>query len=258
METKDKNVHSYRVKPSIKIAVAIIFMYMAIFSTIWAINGVDYATIGKTLESTKIDYAMTTLIASSAVAIAITALGWWKLTLFDKEKSGPKWAWIGPIAMFLLSVSSLAMMKTDGLSVQLVLFSILGAIGVGFGEEMLFRGGLLVSLRTKFTEEKVWLISTLAFSAFHIPNLFFGAPLVTTLGQLVLTFIMGSLLYSIRRLGGTLLLCMFLHGLWDSSLFLPQATGSKGNGLIALIYPLAIICTIAVIKQNKGKKISVA
>ena len=44
----------------------------------------------------------------------VTVFGWWRLTLFDKERSGPRWACIGPIAMGLIALSSFVLMNTDG------------------------------------------------------------------------------------------------------------------------------------------------
>lgn len=232
-------------------------MYLAIFFSVWAINGADYPEIGKTLESTKLHYAMPTLLASMAVAIVISFLGWWKITLFDKEKSGPKWAWIGPIVMLLLTVGSISQLNGENVAGMLVFWSVLGAIGVGFGEEMINRGTLLVSLRTKYSEGRVWFYSTLAFAALHLPNALFGADIFPTVMQFFFAFIVGSLLYSIRRLSGTLLLCMFLHWLWDSSIFLPGALDINPLVVQGIIYPIAIICAVAVILRNKGKTVEV-
>jgi membrane protease YdiL (CAAX protease family) len=131
----------------------------------------------------------------------------------------------------------------------------LGAIGVGFGEEMINRGTLLVGLRTKYSEGKVWFFSTFAFAALHLPNALFGASVGPTIGQFFFAFIVGSLLYSIRRLSGTLLLAMFLHGLWDSSIFLPGALNINPLAVSGIIYPISIICAVAVILKNKGKTV---
>lgn len=244
-----------KVKPSVKLGLLIYFLYLAIFFAVWIVNGVNYPEIGKTLESTKLHYAMPTLLASLAVVIVISRFGWWQITLFDKEKSGPKWAWLGAIAMLLLAIVSFTRMQTGRLSVMLVIWSIVGAIGVGFGEEMINRGTLLVGLRTRFTEGKVWFFSTLAFAALHLPNMLFGASVPGTIGQFFFAFIVGSLLYSLRRLSGTLIVCMLLHGLWDSSIFLPGATGVEPWAIQAIIYPIAIICAVAVILKNKGKTV---
>ena len=244
-----------RVQPSIGAGVFLYAGYLAVFYTTWAVNGVDYTTIGKTTESAKLHYALPTLFGCAFLVVALTAMGWWRLTLFDRERSGPRWAWIGPIAMGLIALSSFVLMDRHGATAELVLWSVLGGIGVGFGEEMITRGGLLVGFRTKFPEERVWLYTTLLFSALHIPNVFFGESLAGMLGQLVLTFIFGSILWATRRLAGTLLLPMFLHGFWDSSVFLPRATDSDPNFVAFLVYPLAIVCVVAAVRRNRGLRL---
>lgn len=240
-----------RVKPSVGAGLVLYVGYLAIFYTTWKINDVDYPTIGETLESTKLHYAYPTLFGCAFLVVALTVMGWWKITLFDRVRSGPKWAWIGPIAMFLLAAGAFAAMETEKATSELVLWSILGGIGVGFGEEMITRGGLLVGLRAQHTEQQAWLWSTIAFSALHAPNALFGQSVGGTLGQLVLTFIVGSLLYSIRRVSGTLLLAMFLHGFWDSSIFLPNATDSKAFPLQTTLYIIAIVVAIGVLRYQK-------
>ena len=247
---------SYRVEPSIGAGFFLYGGYLAIFYTTWAINDVDYLTIGDTPESAKLHYALPTLFGCAFLVVAITIMGWWRLTLFDRERSGPRWAWIGPIFMGLIAISSLAIMNTEGATTELVIWSILGGIGVGFGEEMITRGALLVGFRTRFPEERVCLYTTLAFSALHIPNALFGESVPGMLGQLVLTFIFGSLLWATRRLAGTLLLSMFLHGIWDTSLFLPGATDTDPNLVAFLLYPVAIVCVIAVVRRNRGLRLA--
>ena len=136
------------------------------------------------------------------------------------------------------------------LSAELLLWSSLGAVGVGFGEEMITRGSMIVGLRSRFSEGRVWLICTLLLSALHVPNVIFGFPMSAMPIQVVLTFIMGSGFYVIRRMSGNLILPMILHGLWDSSLFLNVATGGVPSAIQFAIYPLAIACVIAVVPKN--------
>jgi membrane protease YdiL (CAAX protease family) len=240
-----------RIQPSVALGLLVYAGYLAIFYATWAINDVDYDTIGDTVESTKLHYAMPTLLGCAFLVVAISVLGWWRITLFDSFRSGPKWAWIGPIAMFLLAVGSFATADWGASSGTLVMWSVLGAIGVGFGEEMITRGALLVGLRTHHHEVVAWLFSTLAFAALHAPNALFGQSVGATAGQLVTTFIVGTLLWSIRRLSGTLILCMFLHGFWDSSVFLPGATGADQFIGSTLIYPIGLVCAIGVLLKNR-------
>lgn len=241
-----------RFQPSVALGLLVYAGYLAIFYATWKINNVDYDTIGDTVESTKLHYAMPTVLGCAFLIVAITVLGWWRITLFDTFRSGPGWAWIGPIAMFVFACISFAGVTWSNVSSQLLLWSVLGAIGVGFGEEMITRGALLVGLRTKHNEIIAWLFSTIAFAALHAPNALFGQSVGKTAVQLVFTFLVGSLLWSIRRLSGTLILCMFLHGFWDSAAFLPGATGDTAFPGAALIYVFAIICAIGVLLKNRG------
>ena len=43
---------------------------------------------------------------------------------------------------------------------------------------------------------------------------------------------------------------MALHGLWDSALFLNVATGGEPSLAQFAVYPLAIVCVVAVLRQS--------
>ena len=230
--------------------------YLAIFFTTWAVNGVDYTRIGESAETTRLWYAFPTLFGSIFLVTAITALGWWRIVLTDKTKAGPKWAWILPVVMLLIIINNFIRVNTGNLTVELVFWSFAGAVGVGFGEEMITRGSMVVGLRSRFGEVKVWLFSTLLFSALHVPNVFFGLPLTSMPIQVVLTFIMGSGFYIIRRISGTLIIPMILHGLWDSSLLITDATGGTPSLVQFALYPLAIVCVVAVVYSNRRQRVN--
>lgn len=236
--------------PSVRTAVLLYLGYLAIFFTTWTLNGVDYLRIGQNAETTRLWYALPTLFGGAFLVLAISALGWWRQVLFDPTKSGPRWVWLLPAAMALIILNNFLTLPSGKLSADLLLWSSLGAVGVGFGEEMITRGSMVVGLRSRFSESRVWLVSTLLFSALHVPNVLYGLPLATMPIQVVLTFIMGSGFYAIRRLSGTLILPMVLHGLWDSSLFLTVATGAEPSLVQFAVYPLAIVCVVAVLRKN--------
>jgi membrane protease YdiL (CAAX protease family) len=231
------------------------FGYLAVFFATWIVNGVDYLRIGESAQTTKLGYALPTLFGCAFLVVAITRLGWWRRVLFDATKFGPRWAWVLPAAMALVILNNFIGLAPGKLSGELLLWSMLGAIGVGFGEEMISRGSLVVGLRSRFGEGGVWLVSTALFSAFHVPNVFFGLPLAFMPVQVLLTFIMGSGLYVIRRVSGTLVLPMVLHGLWDSSIFLSVATGAVPSAAQYVVYPLAIACVVAVLRGNWNARV---
>jgi uncharacterized protein len=89
------------------------------------------------------------------------------------------------------------------------------------------------------------------FSALHVPNVFFRLPSSDMPWQVLLTFILGSGMYVIRRVSGNLILPMVLHGPWDSSLVLSVATGVEPSAAQFAVYPLAITCAIPVLLTTR-------
>jgi len=185
--------------PSVTKGLLVYAGYLAVFFTTWAINGADYNRIGANAETTRLWYAFPTLFGCAFLAVALSVLGWWRAALFDTTKSGPRWVWLLPVAMGGIIVNNFIGLPFDRLSGELLLWSSLGAIGVGFGEEMITRGALIVGLRSRFGEAHVSLISSLLFSALHIPDVLFGLPFAMPI-QVLLTFIMAGGFYAIRRL----------------------------------------------------------
>lgn len=242
--------YSPRHRPSVRLGLMLYLCYLAIFFSTWVVNGVDYNRIGQNAETTRLWYAAPTLFGSLFLCVALSYLGWWRLVLFDRTTAGPRWIWILPLVMLAVIANNFLGIPTTKLTAELLLWSVLGAVGVGFGEEMITRGGMVVSLRSRFGEGQVWLISTLMFSALHIPNVLFGLPLWAMPIQVVLTFVMGSALYAVRRMTGTLIAPMLLHGLWDSSIFLSVAAGVETSQIQFIVYPVTAVCVIALLRTT--------
>lgn len=241
-----------RHKPTVWAGFLLYLGYLAVFFSTWIINGVDYNRIGESANTIMLWYALPTLLGCAFLMAGISILGWWRQVLFEPVKSGPPWVWILPGVMAIIILDNFIGMTYGKLSPELLLWSTLGAVGVGFGEEMITRGSMIVGLRSRFSEGKVWLLSSLLFAALHVPNVLFGVPLWAMPIQVLLTFIMGSGFYAMRRVSSTLVLPMVLHGLWDSSLFLNVAVGGESSDAQFLLYPLAIVCTTAVFLSNRN------
>jgi len=237
-------------------AIFIYLIYLAIFYSTWAINGADYKSIGKSEDTIRLWYALPTLIASISTIILITILGWWRKVFFDFKKVSASWTFILPVFIAILIFANFTNIQIENLTSGLIVWGMLGGIGVGFGEEIITRGSLLVGLRSKYSEGKVWLYSTLLFSLLHAPNVFFGLEFSNMIVQLLLAFIMGTAFYVIRRITGNLIIPIILHGLWDTSIFIPIATGSQNLTLASIIiYPLAIVCSVPVLKKIWKKRL---
>ncbi len=92
---------------------------------------------------------------------------------------------------------------------------------------------LIVGFRAAYSEPKVWFLSSLLFGLLHLPNWGFGAGPVAA-GQVLLAFSTGTTLYLTRRLTGSLVPAMLLHGLWDFAAFI-----GKGGGGISALFTMA-------------------
>ena len=104
-------------------------------------------------------------------------------------------------------------------------------LSVGFFEELLFRGLILIYLVQQFSHKKygLWigiLISSLIFGLFHLVNLLEGASFGPTMLQVGYSFLMG-MLWSVTYLKtGNLWLVMVLHALYN---FFGQVMFYLGN-----------------------------
>jgi hypothetical protein len=78
-----------RRKPSVWIGILLYLGYLVVFFSTWSINGVEYNRIGESAETIKLWYAFPTLFGCAFLVVAIRILGWWRMVLFDKSKSGP-------------------------------------------------------------------------------------------------------------------------------------------------------------------------
>lgn len=121
---------------------------------------------------------------------------------------------------------------------------------------MTTRASVVVGLRNRFSEGRVWLVSTQLYSALHVPNVLYGLPLLAMPIQVLLTFLIGSAFYVIRRMAGSLILPVVLHGLWDRSLFLGVATEAGPPYAQFAVYRLAVACAAAMLRKNWNTRLA--
>lgn len=133
----------------------------------------------------------------------------------------------------------------------------LGALSVGFSEEVIFRGIYLESFKSDKTVIKAMIISYLGFSVFHIVNLFLG----NSFAQVFITIIVSSLLgFSFIALAiklESIWLNIIFHTTWNFILISSQTLNfsvSKTSGLISEVNILVgSILWLMIIKKEKTK-----
>jgi membrane protease YdiL (CAAX protease family) len=242
-----------RATPKPLTAVLVFLGYLVVFYGVWIATGIDYDRIGDNADTLLKWYVAPLAAGAVFLIIAVSVMGWWRPALFEVAKAQPRWLLIGPILMFLAAVLFAATSDRSDTTARMALLVLIGSIGVGFCEELASRGVLIVGFRGAYAEAKVWFLSCLLFGLLHLPNWLFGAG-PGALSQVLLAFTVGSMLYVTRRVTGSLLWCMLLHGLWDFSQFIGDS--APATSLVAfLIGILALVFAWVLLRREKGQRI---
>jgi hypothetical protein len=222
-----------RVRPSPGVGLAVFVGYMvAVVALIKVFAGdINYQDFAKTADNFRSAILIPIGIVSVLLAVVTTWLGWWRPVLFE-ERTTPKWMLVIPIVAVLGPLVTIATSDHLGeFSTTHLLYLIIGFAFVGFSEELMTRGILLVGFRSEWKELLVYIAVTLCFGMMHGLNIFFGQDLTTTVTQMVGTLAMASVLYAARRTSGTLLAAMLVHALFDLSLMLSGGVAADTNDL---------------------------
>jgi CAAX protease family protein len=83
-----------KIKPSLWVALGITVVYVAIIYAFWAVNDLDYDAVVDTVESIRDNYAVALMVGAAFLVISISAVGWWRPAVFERERVGPWWLWI--------------------------------------------------------------------------------------------------------------------------------------------------------------------
>ncbi len=235
-----------RVEPSVFVALLAFVGYTAVVATLWAVNRVDYATIADTRANAIRGLIVPIGIGAALLATATTWFGWWDEVLFEDPRSGPGWAWIVPGLIAVVVLLRLTTVRWDSEKASGLLPALAaGTLFVGFAEELLTRGVVVVGLRADLTELWVWIGSCALFGVLHGINALFGQSSRDTLRQIVFAFVMGSSFYVTRQVTGTLLVGMVLHAIWDFGYLATDATEGEqsklAGGLTLLVLVVGLI-----------------
>jgi membrane protease YdiL (CAAX protease family) len=212
---------SVKVRPRIWIGLAVAAGYLVVVFVVSALSGIAYDELGASASNLFRGAGVDLIVGAILLVVTITALGWWRPVLFDRERSRHRWPIFVPVLNLVLVVVNLVAVDWRAYTLPFLGAS-LAILLVGFTEEVVFRGVLLFSLRQRLNEVWVWLLTSLLFALSHLINIALGAETSGTIVQLFAAFAGGTVYYILRRTTGSLIYAMVLHGLWDFSVF---ATG---------------------------------
>lgn len=241
-----------RVTPRIWIGLAIYLGYLAVIAIVTILGGVPFPEIGKSAETTLKGAVLPLGVAAVLLIVTTTALGWWRPALFDRQRSQYRWPIIAPAVMAVAAVLNL--IGTDWSKFDATFLGSLIALGVlvGFCEELMARGLLLTALRSSLREGWVWFLTSALFGLMHMLNVVLGAPVQGTISQVALAFASGTAFYIARRVTGSLVWAMVLHGLWDTSVFAVGFAPKELSIAPLLVFVVAALSLASVYWVIKG------
>ncbi|MET0813117.1 MAG: CPBP family intramembrane glutamic endopeptidase [Microbacterium sp.] len=235
-----------RVAPRIWIGIAVWVGYVIIIAAVSLLSGVPFPEIGTSADTTWRGAVLDLAVGAVFLVIVATFLGWWRPALFERQRSHHKWPIFVPIVMLAGALFNLFNTDWSKFDASFILSLVALGVLVGFNEELMARGLLLTGLRSRLREGWVWFITSALFGAMHLVNALLGAPLDQSILQAGLAFASGTAFYIVRRVTGSLIWAMILHGLWDVSVF---ATGhaSLGAPLGAVAGPVVGVLALATV-----------
>lgn len=181
--------------------------------------------------------------------VVASVLGWWPAILRD-DRPVRRWVWLIPIVMLVAIVGGINYGLIGDRSAALFFLLLLGCLLVGVGEELMYRGIGVVAFRNLgFSEGKVALWTTVIFALSHSTNLISEGP--SAFAQVLVTAVAGYFFYLIRRVSGTIILGMLLHGLWDFGLT-SSAAGTTVHTIGVALFVLAdIVLAVVVLVRRR-------
>jgi membrane protease YdiL (CAAX protease family) len=235
MFTTIKDNLMMRVRPSVPVGVGLAVGYMALFGGLFALSGVDYDDLSNSADNTLKAIVIPLAVAAVVLVIVTSVLGWWKPVLRETTRVRG-WLVVVPILMVVATLAGINYGGLGDIDSKLLLWIVVGTLLIGFCEELMYRGLVLVGFRGGMREAFAWFWSSVAFGLLHSINFLLGQDLLPTLQQVVMTFLIGSGFYIARRTTGVIFVPMAMHTLWDFSSFTGDGYAlSAALGMISLL-----------------------
>ena len=228
------------------VVLGLFLAYMVVVAAIWKVNKVDYATIGDTVPNAQRGIIVPIGAGALLLAVAITVLGAWHDVLFEDGRQGPAWTLVVPALWVVVAAINISCIDWKSEAKPVLPWLVLGTLLVGFAEEVVTRGTLIVGLREAgWSETTVYLVCTALFALLHGINVLFGQSMRQTLTQIVMAFVAGTALYITRMTTGTLLTGIVMHAAWDFGTLGITATKSSqkpvGGALAISMFAISLV-----------------
>ena len=209
-------------------AVGTFLAYALLVGVVWRLTGTRYDALVDSRGHVVRGIILPIGLGAVFLALVTTWLGWWDAALVEESRSGPVWVLIVPGLFGLVAILNITSIDFRTAGARLLPLILIGTLLVGFSEELLSRGILVVGLRDGGAAEwVVWLVTSALFALLHGMNALFGQSMRATGAQMVAAFAAGTTLYVTLMSTGNLIVGMVLHAAWDFGALGVLATDAK-------------------------------
>ncbi|WP_181762985.1 CPBP family intramembrane glutamic endopeptidase [Rhodococcus spelaei] len=237
-----------RVTPRPWIGIGVVLAYVVLGFLTKPFFHVDYTTIADSTDNLLNGIVYPIGVGAVFAALLTTWFGWWRPAMTEARRCTRRWAILPPALLLLTAVVSLTGTDFGPMSGGYLLTLAVGVLIVGFTEELICRGLAVVGYRGGLGEVWVWLLSSAAFGLMHATNALDGQSGRDTALQVAATFVIGTTLYMVRRITGSLVWAMLLHAVWDFSSLASEHTSSSTAGLSGVLVAATVLSTLLLVR----------
>lgn len=217
------------------VGVAALVVYILFAAVLGNITGA-FAPDGDVTAEFALSHLIPLPIAIGLALWFVRWAGWWRDVWSNRStlRMQPRRLWLVAIPVLL---AALPLVQLPGVpwaerGLGTVMIVLVGTIMVGFGEELVIRGILFVSLRERHGELVTLLVTSLLFGAAHtVGSVWAGLPPAAIAFQVAFLSMTGSLYYWVRRVTGRLWVGMAIHALTDFTLYLASGEASAAEAM---------------------------
>ena len=168
----------------------------------------------------------------------VAVLGWWRPVLRD-DRPVQRWVWFLPVLFLLAIVAATSYTNLADRGIGFTVVLLIACQFVGWGEEGMFRGlGVTTLRRHPLTEGQVALWSSVIFGAVHLTNVIGRG--ASALPQAIMVSLAGYFFYLIRRVSRGNVVNSIIHGLFDFSILSATAIVVDPKGSVSLAAPILV------------------
>lgn len=206
-------------------AIIVSVLYVVGLLALNKISKVKYTDIVKSTKNIRNGLFIPVAIGSIVLSLFLIVTGQYTEVFTAGFAIDVSWLWIIPAAIALAGVIRMTHAQWKEFEPSGVLYLFLGALLVGYSEELLVRGYVVTRLvDLDYSVIVIGLISSVIFGVLHFVNYFTGQDIKTTSVQVCTTILFGLDFFILFGLSGMLLLPILLHFFHDFSLLIQGGT----------------------------------